>query len=250
MYLWLMLSLDYCNSLFRSLSKFNLCKLQCILTSAAGIVSNNPQSIHQYNSFKNCIGFLLNSAQCLRQPHVFIRFFTQVFLGILLHIFLPTAVLIVPGAIKVVAISLSFQKFHPSVHKSLKQFGNSFAFDAPTVWNVLPDEIRASSPFLTSFRKQLKTYLYTKAYPLSLDSPWCLTPLLSLDTEIWFTAFLVLLCLRVFLYGENKCYKSPIRIRKDRFFYLKAFCKRFCLEYTIMMLFIPRSHLVILESRD
>ena len=27
--------LDYCNSLFRSLSKFNLCKLQCIQNSAA-----------------------------------------------------------------------------------------------------------------------------------------------------------------------------------------------------------------------
>ena len=32
--------LDYCNSLFRSLSKFNLCKLQCIQNSAARIVSN------------------------------------------------------------------------------------------------------------------------------------------------------------------------------------------------------------------
>ena len=34
----------------------------------------------------------------------------------------------------------------------------------PTVWNTLPDVIRAS-PSLASFRKQLKTYLYTKAYP-------------------------------------------------------------------------------------
>ena len=55
-------------------------------------------------------------------------------------------------------------KFYPSVHKSAKQFGNSFAFYDPTVWNVLPDEIHAS-PSLASFRKQLKTYLYTKAYP-------------------------------------------------------------------------------------
>ena len=33
------------------------------------------------------------------------------FPGILLHIFLPTAVLTVPGAVKVVVISLSFQSF-------------------------------------------------------------------------------------------------------------------------------------------
>ena len=35
--------LDYCNSLFRSLSNFNLHKLQCIQNSAARIVSNTSQ---------------------------------------------------------------------------------------------------------------------------------------------------------------------------------------------------------------
>ena len=55
-------------------------------------------------------------------------------------------------------------KFYPSVHKSVKQFGNSFAFDGPTVLNALPDEIRAS-PYLASYKKQLKTYVYNKSYP-------------------------------------------------------------------------------------
>ena len=41
---------------------------------------------------------------------------------------------------------------------------NSFAFDAPTVWNAFPDEIRASTS-ITSFRKKLKSYLFNKAYP-------------------------------------------------------------------------------------
>ena len=59
---------------------------------------------------------------------------------------------------------LVIPKFYPSIHKYVKQFGYSFAFDAPTVWNALPDEICAF-PSLASFRKQLKTYLYTKAYP-------------------------------------------------------------------------------------
>ena len=52
---------------------------------------------------------------------------------------------------------------------------------------------------------------------LSLDHPlvfsMVLGPLMSLDTEILPTAFLVLLRLTVLLYGEIKCYKSPIRIR-------------------------------------
>ena len=59
---------------------------------------------------------------------------------------------------------LVIPKFQPSIHKSVKQFGHSLAFSAPTVWNALPEEIRAS-PFLASFRKWLKTHLYTKAYP-------------------------------------------------------------------------------------
>ena len=56
---------------------------------------------------------------------------------------------------------LNIPKFQPTIHKSSKQFGLSFAFDVPTVWNSLPEDIYASP----SFKKKLKTYLYTKAYP-------------------------------------------------------------------------------------
>ena len=101
--------LDYCNSLFKSLFRFNLCKLQSIQNSAPRIVSN----ISRYTSItpvlRNCIGFLLSSAWFLRLPYLLTSFFIQGFLGILLHIFLPTVVLIAPGPAKVVAISLSFQ---------------------------------------------------------------------------------------------------------------------------------------------
>ena len=39
---------------------------------------------------------------------------------------------------------LVVQRFLPSIHKSAKQFGHSFSFNAATVWNALPDEVRAS----------------------------------------------------------------------------------------------------------
>ena len=32
-------------------------------------------------------------------------------------------------------------RFFPSIHKSAKQFGHSFSFDAPTVWNSMPDDV-------------------------------------------------------------------------------------------------------------
>ena len=100
--------LDYCNSLFRSVSKFNLCKLQCVQNSAARIFQTPVNTPVQLLCLRNCFGFLLNSRQCLRQSHLFTSFFTPVFLGILLHIFPLTAVLTVRGAVKVVAFYLSF----------------------------------------------------------------------------------------------------------------------------------------------
>ena len=74
--------LDYRNSLFRSLSKFSLCKLQCIQNSAARIVFNTSQYTSVTPVLTNCIGFLWSSRWCLRQPHLFTSFFTQVYLDI------------------------------------------------------------------------------------------------------------------------------------------------------------------------
>ena len=54
-------------------------------------------------------------------------------------------------------------QFSPSVHKSKKKkhFGHSFAFDAPTLWNDLPDDV-CFAPNLACFRKKLKSYLFDK----------------------------------------------------------------------------------------
>ena len=113
--------LDYCNSLFRSLSRFNLHKLQCIQKSAARIISNTSRYTSIFPVFKHCIGFLLNIAQFLKQPPLYTSFFILVFSSILLHISLPTTVLTVSGAVTMVVISLWFQSSKP----------HGFAFDAP-----------------------------------------------------------------------------------------------------------------------
>ena len=56
-----------------------------------------------------------------------------------------------------------------SIYKSKKHFGLSFAYDAPMIWNDLPDDVR-SAKSLSSFRKKLKTYLFEKAYPPFISS--------------------------------------------------------------------------------
>ena len=54
--------------------------------------------------------------------------------------------------------------FRSSVFKSVKHFDHSFAFDAPKIWNELPHDVHCAAS-VASFRKKLKTYLFTKAYP-------------------------------------------------------------------------------------
>ena len=58
---------------------------------------------------------------------------------------------------------LTVPPFHSSVFKSAKHFGHSFAFDAPKIWNDLPQDVRSATS-VASFRKKLKTYLFAKAY--------------------------------------------------------------------------------------
>ena len=163
LYLWLMLLLVVgwiTATHFSGASPSSIC-VNCIQNCI------KHQSIYQYNSYmlKKLHWFPVeqhsvhDSHTCLQvSSH---RFFT----GILLHIFLPTSVLTVPGAVKVVVISLPFQ----SSTLLFINLSNSLVIVlllmlCGTVWNALPDEIRAM-PSLASFRKQLKIYLYTKAHP-------------------------------------------------------------------------------------
>ena len=55
-------------------------------------------------------------------------------------------------------------KYNRKLHSSIKQLHHSFAYSAPRLWNKLPLHVRSSSTVGT-FRSQLKSYLFTLAYP-------------------------------------------------------------------------------------
>ena len=186
--------LDYCNSLFKSLSKFNLRKLQCIQNTAARIVSNTSRYTSITPTLKKLHWLSVEQRTVFNAAKLVYKFLHTGFPKYFAPYLSSYSSSYSTRRSQSVGNFLIIPKFYVSVHKSVKKFSNSLAFDAPTVWNALPDEIHAS-PSLASFRKQLKTFLYTKAYIPTLvwiipwHSPWCLTPLLSLDTEIWSTAF-------------------------------------------------------------
>ena len=73
------------------------------------------------------------------------------------------SVLIAPVEVNMIVWYLK-SLFVPSVHKSTRHFGLSFAYDAPKIWNDLPDDVRSNSS-VNTFRKKLKAYLLSKVYP-------------------------------------------------------------------------------------
>ena len=50
-------------------------------------------------------------------------------------------------------IILHVPQYQPSIYTSTKQFSLSFAYDAPKIWNELPDAVRSATS-IASFRKQ------------------------------------------------------------------------------------------------
>ena len=168
--------LDYCNSLFRSHSKFNLHRLQSIQNSAARIVTNSSKYTR--------ITLVLRKLHWLP-----VQFCSEFKLVTLVYKFIHTGFpkFFAPYLFtycttyntrrcESVANFLNVPKFQPSIHKSTKQFGFSFAFDAPTVWNSLPEDIRAS-PIIASLERSSKP-ISTQRHILLISfslmaSPWC-----------------------------------------------------------------------------
>ena len=145
--------LDYCNSLFRSLCSFNMRKLQSIQNTLGRIVTN-------------CNGYS-------RAPPIFkklhwlpVEFWCIFLTATLIYKFLHS------GHPSYCSPHLSIRcgrygtrYSHPDIrflevpqyypqytNKKKNFFSHSFAFDAPTLWNDLPDDVR-SAPNLACFRK-------------------------------------------------------------------------------------------------
>ena len=223
--------LEYCISLFRILSKFNLRKVQCIQNSAARIVSNTSRypsitpvlkKLH-WLPVEKCMVFktaTLFTSSTHRSSSVFcsISFF--------LHQFLQHQ-----------AQPKWWQfPFHSTVLLFIN-LSNSLVIALVSLCGMLFQmRLVPLHPWPLS-EGSLKPTCTPKHTHLSLDYPLVfsvvLDPLLSLDTEIWYTALLVLLRLRVLLYGEIKPYKSTIRIGNFHYQLQLCFflCSCLCLFY-------------------
>ena len=156
--------LDYCNSLFRSLSSRNATRLQYVQNALARFVTGASKYTHITSTLRTLHWLPI------RQRIIFKTL-------VLVYKYLTT------GQPKYFAPYLSLYKsamntrrsnpknlflqvphYCASIHKSKVHFNNSFSYDAPKLWNDLPHDIR-SAPNLSCFKSRLKTYLFQKSFP-------------------------------------------------------------------------------------
>ena len=129
------------------------CKLQCVQNSLARIVTNTTKYSH--------ITPVRKILHCLPVEHCSI-FKTALLVYKFLHFgyskyfapFLkPRQSVYNTHKSQADGVFLEVPHFATSIYKSSKHFGLSFAYDAPKIWNDLPDDVRLSTS-LHSFQKE------------------------------------------------------------------------------------------------
>ena len=156
--------LDYCNSLCRSLSKLNLHKLQSIQNCAAHIVTNTRKFSSITPVLKRLHWLPVEYRSVFKTATLVYKFLHSGIPQYFDPYLQPYSSGYNTRRSKKEGKYLTVPQFQTSTHRSVKQFASSFAYDAPTLWNELPDEVCAS-PTSEIFRRKLKAYLFNKAYP-------------------------------------------------------------------------------------
>ena len=200
--------LDYCNSLFRSLSALDLRKLQCVQNSLARIVTNTTKYSHitpvrkilhwlpieQRSIFKTAL-LAYKFLNC-GQPRYFAPFLK------------PRQSVYNTRKSQADGVFLEIPHFATSLYKSSKHFGLSFAYDAPKIWDVV--------------RPLLSTHSEGSSKPISSHKhthpDFCFPSFLSVAltlamSQVYDYSFLLLFgAPRVCLWIEIRRYKNTIRI--------------------------------------
>ena len=158
--------LDYCNSLFLNLPKFELNRLQSILNSAARAITNTSKFSKITPVLKS-----LHWLKISERIHFKILSITYSALQSNQPSYLRS-LLSVQNKVNTRSSS-AVSLIRPSNPSSLLITNRSFTFTAPFLWNQLPTDMRipctdnSSSLSLSSsvFHKRLKTYLFHLSFP-------------------------------------------------------------------------------------
>ena len=129
--------LDYCNSLFRSLSFRNATRLQYISNALARFVTGASKFTHITSSLKT-LHWLPIRQQIIFKTLILVYKYFAPYLS-----FYKSAMN--TRCSNPQKLFLQVRHYCPSIHKSKVHFNNSFSYDTPKLWNDLPHDIRSAS---------------------------------------------------------------------------------------------------------
>ena len=145
--------LDYCNSLFRGLFVANLRKLQCIQNSLARIVCRTTCLSHT-TPLRKALHWLPIRHRCIFKTALLVYKYLHTNCPKYFSPFLKVRQCAYNTRLSQSdGIILHVPQYQPSIYKSTKQLGLSFAYDAPKISNELPDNVRSAAS-IASFRKK------------------------------------------------------------------------------------------------
>ena len=156
--------LDYCNSLFLSLTNFELRRLQLVQNSLCRVVTHSSKFSHITPQLKKLHWLPVRYRVQFKIGLITYKILNQgqpVYLRQLIHPYTSSR------NTRRSSPKLKFLQtpnFDRRVHKSIKHLSNSFCHYAPVLWNSFPFHVR-NSPSVPSFRKHLKTHLFSSSFP-------------------------------------------------------------------------------------
>ena len=152
--------LDYCNSIFAGLPADQVARLQQSRTTRHGLLWKKENEITLHLSSKNFTGLPVKFRCQYKITTLAYRHFEgslPPYLSSSLCTYEPFR-----------SLRSSKEKLLIIPKRNLKSFGErSFSFMAPSVWYSLPADLR-NLPTLSQFKSNLKTFLFTQAFPADL----------------------------------------------------------------------------------
>ena len=155
--------LDYCNSLFLSLTDFELRRLQLVQNSFCRVVTRSSKFSHITPQLKKLHWLPVRYRVQFKIGLITYKILNQgqpVYLRELIHPYTSSR------NTRRSTPKLKFLQtptFDHRFHKSIKHFSNSFNHSVPVLWNSFPFHVR-NSRSVASFRKHLKTHLFSSSF--------------------------------------------------------------------------------------
>ena len=157
--------LDYCNSLFLLLTDFELRRLPLVQNSLCRVVTCSSKFSHITPQLKKLHWLPVKYRVQFKIGLITYKILNQgqpVYLRGLIHPYTSSRYT------RRSTPKLKFLQaptFDRKVYKSIKHFSNSFSHYAPVLWNSFDPFHVTNSPSVASFRKHLKTHLFSSSFP-------------------------------------------------------------------------------------